>query len=719
MGWDREAWARDAARRMGVPEEAIRKAFREELAGPRSADAPLEVPDRIEMEYRYSYGGQSRFFREVLEHRRLLGSRCTTCGKVYLPPRTACGDCYAATEWVPLGDRGTVRTFTTVHYATSDFFRRVPFVCAYVQVDGADTLYLANVVMDDPRAARVGMRVRAVFLDDPRGDAGDFWFEPVAGDEEGARTAVGTLRDLVHERARERGEGTFLIFEDREETYAELAAAAARAGAALTAAGVAPGDRVALLVSNRPEFIHAFFGCFEAGAIAVPINALLKPPEVAYIVEHSGACSVVTERALAGLVPPGPSVLDVDAGALAGAGDRPPPSRCPPLAPGDTAALVYTSGTTGRPKGAMLSHASYLVDAQMIARHASMTPEDRFLGFLPLFHVNAQVVTTLAPMVAGGTLVLMRQFSPRPFLETLARHRCTAFSAVPTVYAILLNTPGLEGHAPWDLSSLRFCICGAAPMPVEVFRGFEARFHATIMEGYGLTEGTCASSVNPPSGLRKVGSIGLPLEGQRMRIADDSGREVPEGEVGEILVAGPNVMQGYWNNAEATRQVIQADGWLNTGDTARIDPRGHVFITGRLKEIIVLSNGEKVPPVDMEAAIARDPLFEQVMLLGEARPYLSVMAVLSAEHWKKLCGDHRLEAGAAGILQSKQVADIVLQRVAVQIGHFPGYAQVRRVALTLEPWSVENGMLTPTLKLKRAKVIEKFHAEVDQMYSGH
>jgi long-chain acyl-CoA synthetase len=197
------------------------------------------------------------------------------------------------------------------------------------------------------------------------------------------------------------------------------------------------------------------------------------------------------------------------------------------------------------------------------------------------------------------------------------------------------------------------------------------------------------------------------------------GVEVKLGDNSALLVKGPNVMQGYWNNAEATRQVIQPDGWLNTGDTARIDPHGHVFITGRLKEIIVLSNGEKVPPVDMEAAIARDPLFEQVMLLGEARPYLSVMAVLNAEHWKKLCGEHRLDAGAAGILQSKQVADIILQRVAVQIGHFPGYAQVRRIALTLEPWSVENGMLTPTMKLKRAKVIERFQTEVDQMYAGH
>ena len=165
--------------------------------------------------------------------------------------------------------------------------------------------------------------------------------------------------------------------------------------------------------------------------------------------------------------------------------------------------------------------------------------------------------------------------------------------------------------------------------------------------------------------------------------------------------------------------MIQADGWLNSGDTARIDEQGHVFITGRLKEIIVLSNGEKVPPVDMEAAIIRDPLFEQVMLLGEGKPYLSVMAVLNADQWKKLCAEHRLDSGAPELVNSKQVEEIVLGRIAAKLQEFPGYAQVRRAGLTLEPWTVENGLLTPTMKLKRAKVMEKFNAEIDQMYAGH
>ncbi|MNC85556.1 Long-chain-fatty-acid--CoA ligase FadD15 [compost metagenome] len=195
--------------------------------------------------------------------------------------------------------------------------------------------------------------------------------------------------------------------------------------------------------------------------------------------------------------------------------------------------------------------------------------------------------------------------------------------------------------------------------------------------------------------------------------------EVKIGPNNALLIKGPNVMLGYWNNDAATRQMIQPDGWLNSGDTARIDEQGHVFITGRLKEIIVLSNGEKVPPLDMEAAILRDPLFEQVMLLGEGRPYLSIMAVLNAEQWNTLCAEHRLDAAAADLVSSSAVEKITLGRIAMKLREFPGYAQVRRAGLTLEPWTVENGLLTPTMKLKRAKVMEKFNAEIDRMYSGH
>jgi long-chain acyl-CoA synthetase len=229
-----------------------------------------------------------------------------------------------------------------------------------------------------------------------------------------------------------------------------------------------------------------------------------------------------------------------------------------------------------------------------------------------------------------------------------------------------------------------------------------------VLQGYGLTETSPVSCANRPDDNLPA-SVGKAVPGVEVKIGANNA----------LLIKGPNIMLGYWNNDAATRQMIQPDGWLNSGDTARIDEQGHVFITGRLKEIIVLSNGEKVPPVDMEAAILRDPLFEQVMLLGEGKPYLSIIAVLNADHWQKLCAEHHLDSAAAGLASSKQVEEIALGRIALNLREFPGYAQVRRVGLTLEPWTVENGLLTPTMKLKRAKVMEKFNAEIDAMYRGH
>ena len=256
-------------------------------------------------------------------------------------------------------------------------------------------------------------------------------------------------------------------------------------------------------------------------------------------------------------------------------------------------------------------------------------------------------------------------------------------------------------------SRVRAAISGGAALPAEVSRVFVG-LGLTVLQGYGMTETSPVACANRPDDNLPA-SVGRPVANVEVKI----------GASGALLVRGPNVMLGYWNNPEATRQIIDAEGWLNTGDTARIDADGRVFITGRLKEIIVLSNGEKVPPADMENAIVRDPLFEQVMLLGEAKPYLSVLAVVNADQWKTFSALHGLDGAVPSQLGSKKTLDLALQRVGRQLGHFPGYAQVRRATLTLEPWTVENGMLTPTLKLKRAKVMEKFRAEIDAMYEGH
>jgi long-chain acyl-CoA synthetase len=253
---------------------------------------------------------------------------------------------------------------------------------------------------------------------------------------------------------------------------------------------------------------------------------------------------------------------------------------------------------------------------------------------------------------------------------------------------------------------LRAALSGGAALVPEISRVFIG-LGLPVLQGYGLTETSPVACANHPHD-NVPASVGPPIPGVAVRL----------GEHDALLIKGPNVMLGYWDNPEATRQIMLADGWLNSGDTARIDERGHVYITGRLKEIIVMSNGEKISPVDVESAIARDALFEQVILLGEGKPYLSVIAVMNSDHWSKAATEGGFPADAA-TLRGKEAHDFVLKRIGAQLKMFPGYAQVRRAVLTLEPWTIDNGLLTPTLKLKRSKVMEKFNAEIDAMYAGH
>lgn len=393
-----------------------------------------------------------------------------------------------------------------------------------------------------------------------------------------------TIHRLLRSRAQGIPDRTFLIFEGREYTYRELNERSDGVAARVVKAGVQPGDNVAVLMGNGPELLLAWFGILKAGAAFVPINPQLKPSEIEFICEHSESRLVIT-----------PADFEQ--------GFEDPPVTLPEVESEALAAIVYTSGTTGKPKGAMLTHANYLWDAEAIARAVKMANADRFLCILPLFHVNAQVVTTLVPMIAGASMVLMRKFSPLEMLETLAKTGATAFSGVPTVYAILNSTPGADQY---DLSRLRFCICGAAPMPIEVFEGFERKFHAVILEGYGLTEGTCASSVNPLD-RRKVGSIGVPLEGQEMKLINE-----------EIVIRGPNLMKGYYKDPQATAEAIK-DGWLYTGDLGRVDKEGYFFIIGRKKEMIV-RGGQKIYPKEVEEVLYEHPAVAEAAVVGISDP---------------------------------------------------------------------------------------------------
>ena len=382
----------------------------------------------------------------------------------------------------------------------------------------------------------------------------------------------------------------------------------------------------------------------------------------------------------------------------------------------------------------------------------SVSSADVFLSFLPLSHTFERTCGYYLTMMAGATTAYARSIPQ--LSEDLQTIRPTMLVSVPRIYervwgairAKLDESPPArkklfmlavdvgyarfehaQGRGPWKASfllwpvldklvaskvlarlggRLRAALSGGAALSPDISRVFIG-LGLPVLQGYGMTESSPVACANRPED-NVPASVGCAIPGVQVKI----------GELGALLIKGPNVMLGYWNKPEATQQIMLPDGWLNSGDTARIDAQGHVYITGRLKEIIVMSNGEKIAPTDVEAAIVRDTLFEQVMLLGEGKPYLTVLAVLNAEQWKKAAAERGIAPGAEA-LQTKQAHDLVVKRITAQLGAFPGYAQVRRAVVTLEPWTIENGLLTPTLKFKRVQVMAKFNAEIDRMYAGH
>jgi len=558
----------------------------------------------------------------------------------------------------------------------------------------------------------------------------------------------------------------------RDYSWGQIDHQVARWQAALEKEGVKAGDRVAVMLRNCPEWVIFDQAALGLGVVVVPLYTQDRPENVAYIIQDSGCKVLLIEGAeqwkplsevkgqLGSLV----RILTVQSVPNAGEPrvrsigewlpDQGGATRHVPRDRNALATIVYTSGTTGRPKGVMLSHHNILSNVAALSSDVLTTgPEDTLLSFLPLSHTFERTCGYYLTIMSGATTTYSRGIPQ--LAEDLQAVRPTVLVSVPRIYervygrirdALDAGSPlkkklfmlavevgwarfeHAQGREPWKLSFLlwpvlnalvakkilarlggrmRAATCGGAALPPEISRVFTG-LGLTVLQGYGLTETSpvaCANRIddNLPA------SVGRALPGVQVRV----------GEYNALMIKGPNVMLGYWNNPEATKAMIGPDGWLNSGDTARIDARGHVFITGRLKEIIVLSNGEKVPPVDIESAIARDPLFEQVMLLGEGKPYLAVMAVLNADHWKKLCAERGLNPSAPLASHSGQVDEVLLARVAAQMREFPGYVQVRRVRATLDPWTVENGLLTPTMKLKRAKVLEKYYAEIDGMYAGH
>lgn len=559
-------------------------------------------------------------------------------------------------------------------------------------------------------------------------------------------------------------------------TWEQINQFVARWQAALVKESLVPGDRVAVMMRNCPEWVMFEQAALGLGLVVIPLYTDDRVENAAYIINDANVKLLLLENShqwqqflsidnqieglqrIVMLRPFEPGSVDTcDNVRVVSARDWLPAHAGEVQHinndPQALATIIYTSGTSGRPKGVMLSHHNILTNASSCLQIIPVLPDDLLLSFLPLSHTFERTAGYYVPMMAGATIAYAR--SIQQLQEDLLTIRPTLLISVPRIYervyagirAKLADGPAFSrwlfnfavdvgysrfecqqgrgyqrlSHVLWPLleklvadkvigklgGRLRFVMSGGAALSAEVSRIFIG-LGLPILQGYGMTESSpvaCANRLkdNVPA------SVGLPIPGVEVKL----------GESNALLIRGPNVMLGYWNNPEATKAIISSDGWLNSGDIASIDEQGHVTITGRLKEIVVLSNGEKVPPADMEAAIMRDPLFDQVMLIGEARSYLSVLVVLNPARQKDFMTQYGLDGNLDNEQQRQQAEEILLNKVAHQTSEFPGYAKIRRIAVIPEPWSIENGLLTPTLKLKRAKVLERYKAEVDKLYTGH
>jgi long-chain acyl-CoA synthetase len=399
-------------------------------------------------------------------------------------------------------------------------------------------------------------------------------------------------------------------------TYADLDESSARACALLRERGVRPGDRVAVMLPNVPEFAVVYYGILRAGGVVVPMNPLLKEREVAYYLDDSQARLMVAwqgcaEEGGAGAARAGAACLVVDGGFGAELMSMSPAAGDADRADDDTAVILYTSGTTGQPKGAELTHANLSTNAEVFTTDlVRLGPEDVIFGGLPLFHSFGQTCGLNAAVSVGASLTLVARFVPGKVIEVLARDRVTVLEAVPTMYVALLGTDR-DGH---DLSALRVCVSGGAALPVEVMRGFERAFGCVILEGYGLSETSPVASFNHPDRKPRPGSIGTPIRGVEMRAVDERGKDVPVGEVGEITIRGHNVMKGYWRRAEATAEAIP-DGWFRSGDLARVDDDGYFFIVDRRKDLII-RGGYNVYPREIEEVLYEHPAVAEAAVIG-------------------------------------------------------------------------------------------------------
>jgi long-chain acyl-CoA synthetase len=585
-----------------------------------------------------------------------------------------------------------------------------------------------------------------------------------------------TLHGLFLERVKRTPEAiAYRYFDTQQEiwlslTWQQMREQVARWQAALLKEELAQGDRVGVMLRNCPQWVMFEQAAMSLGLVVVPFYVVDRPDNIAYMVNDSQVKVLLFETeeqwqdmfTVLGQLESVQRFVSLDK--VSGQGNssvkcveqwlpveavmQPERMRkCDELA-----TIMYTSGTTGKPKGVMLSHNNIVKNAYAGLMTFPVNTGDTMLSFLPLSHAFERTAGYYMSMTAGATVAYARSI---PLLsDDLAIICPTILIAVPRIYERIFNAihakldeaprlsrtlftlavetgwqrfEYLQGQGKWTPElllwpvlkhlvadkvmqklggRLRLSISGGAALPPKVSRLFIA-LGLPLVQGYGMTETSPVVSVNHVE-HNLPATVGPPLAGLEVRL----------GAQNALLVRGHCNMQGYWNNPEATAAMIDKDGWLNTGDTASIGAGGHITITGRLKEIIVMSNGEKVPPADLENAISRDRLFDQVMVVGEGRSALVVLAVVNPEIWKALAQQVGVRADMPESLHDTRVEQQVLQRIAEQLREFPGYAKVRRAILSLEPWSINNGLQTPTLKLKRARVVAHYEKEISQIYEG-
>ena len=545
---------------------------------------------------------------------------------------------------------------------------------------------------------------------------------------------------------------------------------------ALDAEELSCGERVAILVPNGIEHVSMDQAAMSRGLVPVPLHAIDNPESITYILQDSGAALLlidssdrwqtlastgstletlkrivcVTMRVAAKPTDGDTRVVSLDHWLTTGR-TRTPRLDVVDVKPSDLAAIVYTSGTTGRPKGVMLSHRNIISNVKAILDRVPAEESDVFLSFLPLSHTFERTAGYYYPIAAGACVAYARSTQHLP--EDLKVVRPTVLASVPRIYErfyarimqlqasagwlqrTLLDLtlriggrrfdvrqghsgrPSLFDQLAWPLlkrlvadrilaqfgGRLRVAVSGGAPIAEPIIRLFLS-LGLDVLQGYGMTETSPVVSTNTPED-NDPRSVGRPLKGVEVKIGKNQ----------ELLVRGPNVMVGYWRKPEETERVLEADGWLHTGDQARIDS-GRITIIGRIKDIIVTSTGEKIAPADLETAITTDPLFEQVMVIGEKHPFVAVLVVLNAEEWARERA--RIDVDDTGDRSGQVPAEsaVLLRHIAAAAKGFPAYATPRAVWWTTEPWTIAAGLLTPTLKIKRLALERKFAAEIEQLY---